>query len=329
MQKKDLRTAAGALAATGALLLTAACSGGGGSQAGPAKPAPVPVATTAPSPGSGSSAGPYAALGDSYTSGPRIPTQAGTPLGCDRSDRNYPSLVAKALGLTGRDFRDVSCSGATTANLAAPQSTSDGVNPPQLAALSTRTRLVTLSIGGNDVGFVALLSRCVQAGVLRSLGLDRSAAPSGDAPCKDFYTASGHDELGQRVQTAGRRLAAGLAEVRQRAPLARVFVVGYPALVPESGAACPSQLGLAAGDVAFLHDEEQRLNTELRQRAEAAGARYVDTWTPSLGHDACTAEAVRWIEPLSPAAPAAPAHPNERGERGMADAVLRAVRGPF
>jgi hypothetical protein len=57
--------------------------------------------------------------------------------------------------------------------------------------------------------------------------------------------------------------------------------------------------------------------------------RYVDTYTPSEGHDACSAKATRWIEPLIPSSPAAAVHPNERGERGMADAVLRAVRTPL
>ncbi len=63
----------------------------------------------------------------------------------------------------------------------------------------------------------------------------------------------------------------------------------------------------------------------LRQRAEAASATYVDTYTPSLGHDACSDPARRWIEPLVPASPAAPMHPNALGEQGMADAVTHAI----
>src|SRR5687767_10538171 len=85
--------------------------------------------------------GPYVAPGDSYTSGPKIPRQTGTPAGCDRSDHNYPALVAHQLGVTAADFRDVSCSGATTTDLTTPQKTPNGTNPAQLSALSTRTRL--------------------------------------------------------------------------------------------------------------------------------------------------------------------------------------------
>ncbi|MFJ6214668.1 SGNH/GDSL hydrolase family protein [Streptomyces sp. NPDC092296] len=327
MPTKDARTGAAAVLAAAALLLTAACSGGGAGGATPAAGTAAPAAAAGPSPRP--PAGPYAALGDSYTSGPDIPRQHGTPVGCRRSSRDYPALVAAGLGLAAADFRDVSCTGATIADLGKAQSTTQGVNPAQLSALTARTRLVTLGIGGNDVGFTSVLTRCVQDGVLLSLGLgDQQGAAAGDAPCQAYWTSGGRDVLQERVAATGRRLAAALTEVRRRAPRARVFVVGYPALVPAGGPSCTAALGLAAGDVAFLHRAEQRLNAELRRRAEAAGAHYVDTWSPSLSHDACAAATVRWIEPLMPTAAAAPLHPNERGERGMADAVLRAVRAP-
>jgi hypothetical protein len=77
--------------------------------------------------------------------------------------------------------------------------------------------------------------------------------------------------------------------------------------------------------VAFLDDEELQLNSALRQDAQAAGATYVDTYTPSVGHDACSDPGNRWIEPLLPASPAAPLHPSAVGEQGMADAVSRAI----
>ncbi|MFF9776311.1 hypothetical protein ACF1HJ_21960 [Streptomyces sp. NPDC013978] len=74
-----------------------------------------------------------------------------------------------------------------------------------------------------------------------------------------------------------------------------------------------------------LREKEQQLNDVLRERAEAEGAVYVDTYTVSEGHDACSAEDTCWIEPLAPSSPAAAVHPNARGEEGMADAVLRAL----
>ncbi|WP_327312248.1 SGNH/GDSL hydrolase family protein [Streptomyces sp. NBC_01235] len=274
--------------------------------------------------------GPYVALGDSYTAGPKIPDQGGSPAGCDRSDRNYPALVARRLGLPAADFRDVSCSGATVTDLTAAQSTDHGTNPAQLSALSDRTRLVTLGIGGNDIGFASLVKSCVKSGVLRFAlsALEAgtgNAVDAGDAPCRARYVSDGGDEVRQRIEAADERLGEALAEVRRRAPKARVYVVGYPAILPAGTADCGSEMGLAAGDVTYLHDKEQQLNRMLRERAGKAGAGYVDTYTPSVGRDACADRQVRWVEPLVPLAPAASVHPNERGEQGMADAVLKTL----
>ena len=107
--------------------------------------------------------GPYVALGDSYTAAPKVPGQSGRPAGCERSDHDYPALVARELGLKQAEFRDLSCSGATTADLSAAQSTHQGTNPAQLSAVSTATRLVTLGIGGNDIDFSSMITTCVQA----------------------------------------------------------------------------------------------------------------------------------------------------------------------
>jgi hypothetical protein len=104
-----------------------------------------------------------------------------------------------------------------------------------------------------------------------------------------------------------------------------VYVVGYPSILPAKGTDCGRDLPIAAGDVTFLRQKQQELNTMLGERARAAGATYVDTFTPSTGHDACSPAATRWIEPLNPSSPAAVVHPNEHGERGMATAVLRSL----
>jgi hypothetical protein len=265
---------------------------------------------------------PYVALGDSYTSGDGIPDQVGQPAGCDRSDRDYPALVAASLRLSAAQIHDVSCSGATIADLSAPQPTKNGTNPAQVTALSDATGLVTLGIGGNDVDFAGVLGRCVERDMLAAL-IDRS---TGLAPCRAYYTSGGVDQIRQKIQTAADNLSAALAQIKQRAPHARVYVVGYPALVPPSGTSCARTLGITEGDVAFLHDEELGLNSMLKQRAEADGAVFVDTFAPSAGHDACSSSFGRWIEPLIPASAAVPLHPNARGEQGMADAVVRAIQ---
>ncbi|MFE2068620.1 SGNH/GDSL hydrolase family protein [Streptomyces sp. NPDC059467] len=272
--------------------------------------------------------GPYVALGDSYTAGPNIPGRHGTPAGCARSDHNYPSLVAGRLGIKAGDFSDMSCAGATVADLTAPQHTDDGTNPAQLTALSAKTRLVSLGIGGNDIGFGAIIERCVAMGaVYHALGSGKYI--SDDSPCEQFYIGTGdggEDQVEQKIDAAGTRLADALGEIKHRAPKARVYVVGYPDILSADSSACRRDMSLAPGDTAYLREKEQRLNTELRERAEEAEAVYVDTYGPSKGHDACSSEDTRWIEPLLPSSAAAAVHPNARGERGMADAVLRTLR---
>src|SRR5215467_15609307 len=103
----------------------------------------------------GASGPSYVALGDSYTSGPLIPHQTGNPAGCLRSTHNYPSLVAAALGAVS--FTDASCAGATTADMTAQQAVAGGVNPPEVNTVSAGTTLVTLGVGGNDVGFASII----------------------------------------------------------------------------------------------------------------------------------------------------------------------------
>ncbi|MFB7663881.1 SGNH/GDSL hydrolase family protein [Kitasatospora sp. NPDC056138] len=320
----DIRRA-GVLLGLAGLVLTAGCSAGGsasGHSAEASARASATAATALP-------AGPYVALGDSYTAGLRIAPQVGTPAGCSRSGANYPSLVAKALGLGGAAFTDVSCSGATTRDLAEAQRTSDGTNEPQLDALSPATRLVTLGIGGNDAGFMDVLGRCAEEGLKQSLLAGLTGTHTVGSPCRNHFTgADGQDQVQQRIDAAGQRLGELLQQVRSRSPQARVYVVGYPELLPSDAASCTSTLGrgVVAGDVAFLAEKEQQLNTMLRQRAESAGAGYVDTYAPSAGHDMCAGEGVRWIEPPFPAAGLAAVHPNAAGQQGMAAAVLHALR---
>src|SRR5262250_1331586 len=80
----------------------------------------------------------YVALGSSFAAGPGIETQLGS---CSRSDHNYAHLVAAALEL---ELTDVSCGGATTANIL---DTPQGGATPQLAAVGADTALVTVTIG--------------------------------------------------------------------------------------------------------------------------------------------------------------------------------------
>ncbi|MGW0998446.1 SGNH/GDSL hydrolase family protein [Streptomyces sp. NPDC002520] len=252
----------------------------------------------------------YVALGDSYTSGPVIPDQVDA--NCARSDRNYPSLVAAQRRATV--FKDVSCSGATTNEMWKAQ----GTNGPQLDALGRDTDLVTVQIGGNDVGFGPIIATCARLAV---------QDPAGN-PCERSYNAAGYDQLALAVAQTAPKIDRVLRAVHDRAPHARVLLVGYPDLLPDDGSGCFPSVPFAQRDFPYLRDTEKRLNLMLRLVAAWNRAEYVDTYGPTVGHDMCKAPADRWIEPLRPAAPAAPAHPNATGEAAMAQAVLdRLARG--
>ncbi len=266
--------------------------------------------------------GSYVALGDSYTAGPDIPDQTGATAGCDQSSSSYPYLVARSLRL---ELTDMSCSSATIASLSAPQPTGDGTNPAQLSALSAATALVTLGIGGNDVDWTAIITKCTELDLISALIPGHAASDL--TPCQDYYTSGGTDVIKQRIQAVAGQLAETLTQIRNRAPRARVYVVGYPDLFPAAGGACADMVGITKGDIAFLNNEELRFNGMLRQEAKAAGDGYIDTYNPSEGHNACSPPASRWIEPLIPDAPAAPLHPNAAGEQGMADVIVAAVSG--
>jgi len=253
--------------------------------------------------------GRYVALGDSYTSGPLIPTQVDA--NCVRSNRNYPSLVTAAVGSSS--FTDVSCGGATTGDILNPGSGQLGIPvPAQVSAVTATTALVTVGIGGNDIGFSSIISDCAQASLSNPFG----------SPCKNRYTAGGVDQLQARIAATAPKVAAVLAAVHAAGPSAVVAVVGYPAILPDTGFGCWPTVPIAFGDVPYLRGIEKSLNAMLSATAAANGASYVDVYTPSIGHDACKSSSVRWVEGLFPANAAAPFHPNARGEQGMATAVI-------
>lgn len=257
------------------------------------------------------SAGEYVALGDSYAAGPGIPAATGVPIGCGRSSRDYPSLVFAGAQFSG--FRDVSCGGATISDLTEPQRTRVGGNPPQLNALTGDVSLVTLTVGGNDIGFNLIVSTC----------LARSRSQPTGAACQAYFARNGHDVLAQQIATAAPKLLAVLRQINQRAPRARVLVVGYPTILPASGGGC-TEAPFSAGDISYLTQVFRSLNAMLEAQADAAGDHYVDTATTSVGHDLCRAPGIRWVEGLAPDSPAAPFHPNALGMHNSAAQVLGA-----
>jgi lysophospholipase L1-like esterase len=253
----------------------------------------------------------YVSLGDSYTAGPLIPLQI-PPFGCLKSNNNYPHMTARNLGLV---LTDPSCSGAETEDMENPQNVDpDGPNPPQFDSLTKKTDIVTLQIGGNDIGF-------------SSIGRDCASATSNEGtPCQDRYVHDGHDEISDRIAATAPLVDGVLDGIRARSPKARVFVVNYAAIMPADGSGCWPQMAVTDGDAPYLRDKQQELNQMLADQAAANGAGLIDWYTASIGHDACQLPVVRWVEPVVPVNAAAPLHPNLGGMIGASELLTAALR---
>jgi lysophospholipase L1-like esterase len=250
----------------------------------------------------------YVALGDSYTAGPLILDQSLEPLGCLRSNRNYPR-IAKAK-IKAAKFVDVSCSGATTTHFANTQGVTPGPNQPQFNALNANTKIVTIGIGGNDIGFSGIVQNCAT--------LDPFSKG-----CKPDYVVGGRDLLAERISATAPKIDAVLAETKKRAPNAKVFLVGYPTIVPETGSGCWPTVPIVASDIVYLRGVAKNLNAMLKARAQANGATYVDTATSSIGHDMCSSS--RWVEAIVPTTDAAPVHPNAKGMANTGNVVAGVI----
>ncbi|WP_353952791.1 SGNH/GDSL hydrolase family protein [Knoellia sp. S7-12] len=253
-------------------------------------------------------AGPYVALGDSFSAGSGVLPLSATanPL-CAQSAVNYPHLIAQR---TGRTLKDVTCGGADTGDFYAAQYPG---TPAQLSALSSEARLVTIGIGGNDSSlFSSLIQNCITAG-LSTLGTG--------SPCKNKYGTSFETTVLTKTYPAVKK---AIADAKARAPRATIVVPGYPQVLPPTRG-CYVAMPIASGDVPYVNGIEQTLNAVVKQAALENGATFVDMWAPSAGRDACQLPWVRWVEPAVGSLNFVPIHPNAAGERAYADQIMAKV----
>jgi lysophospholipase L1-like esterase len=250
----------------------------------------------------------YVGMGDSYSAASGVlPPDPAAPPNCLRSLVNYPHLIASEIGA---NLTDVTCGAAETRHYFEPQY--DNV-PPQLDALSKRTRLVTMTIGGNDndVFFGAIIA-CGTAGL--------TSAGQG-SPCKDQNGSSFKDTVNEKTYPA---LVKALKAVHRRASRARVAILGYPWILPREEGCYPT-MPVAEGDVPYLHNLQRTLNRAIRRAAAETGTAYVNFNRVSTGHDACQPIGVRWIEPVLPTTNPVVVHPNALGEEKMAARTVRVL----
>lgn len=309
-----------ALAALVVLSLAAACSGT--TTADPGSPTTTAAPTASPSsptstPPSSTATSEYAdyvSLGDSYTAAPFVP-ETDTSNACLRSTGNYPTLVA--AGMPGTALTDVSCGGADSTSMIGVQQVGGQEAPAQFDALDESVDLVTVGLGGNDFGIFNKL-----VGVCSQLGADD---PTG-TPCQDKFTKSGKDRLLADTKKVAGLVNAVATGVADRAPDARVVVVGYPQLIPDSGT-CRDLLPLAAGDYPYARSVGKALDRAVRTGARRAGAEFLDVYPASAGHDICADKP--WVNGAQTDTSAALAfHPFAVEQQAVADLLLGLLADP-
>ncbi len=246
----------------------------------------------------------YVALGSSFAAGAGLgPLQADSPILCARSVNGYPQQLARQLDLS---IVDMSCGGAVTRNVLRGGQFFQG---PQVRVIGPETRLVTLTIGGNDIGYVGDLSLFAGRKDRTLFGaLVRMTWRGPKAPEDRGYAA---------LRDA---LTATVRDIRRRAPRAVIVVATYPRILPDAGT-CDA-VGLTEAEADTMRGVGDALAEVTRAAATEAGARVVDMHRLGADHDACSASP--WVTGWKNAGPA-PFHPTLNGAKATAAAIAKAL----
>jgi len=231
----------------------------------------------------------YTALGDSYSSGVGTREYYADSGGCQRSPHAYPVIDAGRLGAV---LTFAACSGARIGD----------VLSGQLGSLSASTAYVTVSAGGNDLGWSAVIVQCAKPWPYTCWGdIDRAEA---------YIRTTLPGQLDQLY-----------SQIRQRAPNARAVAVGYPKLF--NGQECNAIARISPGEQARLNSAADLLATTIAAKAAANGFSFADARTAFTGHTVCGNP--EWINgtswPLNESY-----HPNRNGHVGYAAIVESALR---
>jgi lysophospholipase L1-like esterase len=268
--------------------------------------AALAVACTAPAP---TGPGPpkyqhYVAMGVSAAAEPGVPRPAPPP-GCQKSTNDYPSAFARRIKPTS--FTDVTCSGATTGDITSrAQQTPRGAVAPQIDPVGASTDLITITIGGNDVGLASDAAQC------RANSLDTP-------PCVDKFVVDGIDRISAAITAQVPVWGAMIDAVRARAPSARIILVGYLIYIRPGG--CFPQQPVLPQDATYFESKINELDDRQKQLAADKRIDYFDTRPLSVGHDMCAPPNERYLEGFVPTQPAEPLHPNALGAAAIGNAL--------
>ena len=264
----------------------------------------------------------YAALGDSYSAGENGEFTDARPTddhfmgryldaACRRWTMAYPFLAARSPNYASLGF--YACSGAVTSDVYVPagignfngQSSSlDALNSGLGLGSQQRVDMVTITIGGNDVGFADAINAC--------------------------FDPRGCDSGSLKISIEQFKLELGkvVSGLKAAAPRATMFVLGYPQLVPvpsiescldlslnsvvtaindgypNTGFSVGNSLertilnnygvgralGISDDERQFLRDAAVDVNAATSDVAAAKGVHYVDVADEFVGHEPCGEE---------------------------------------
>ena len=234
----------------------------------------------------------YVALGDSYSSGTGTRTYYDSA--CERSNYSYPKLIDTQRANT--DVVLAACGGAKTAD----------VLNTQVASLTSGTRWVTITIGGNDAGFSTVITECAQ--------------PSWASNCDGaINTAQSYI-----TNTLPGRLDLVNNKIKSMSPTAKVIVLSYPRLF--MGEDCNAGTWFSSTEMTRLNTTANMLRDKLREAATRAGANFIfkDAIPPFIGHAVC--DSPEWVNGLSnPTSESY--HPNRTGHSSGYTPLVRSVLG--
>lgn len=231
----------------------------------------------------------YAALGDSYSSG--VGTASYTlDSACKRGVYAYPYLFAQTHPGTSLAF--VACSGAKTSDLLSTQ----------IQAVTTATTLVTMTIGGNDIGFANLIYQCTLSDC--SAALDRTRA--------NLETSLG-GALDKVYTTVKSQAAFG----------AKIIVLGYPRVFSSAG--CFGTFGISSTERTKANQLADALDQVTAAHAAGAGVTYKSSIGAFIGHAVCSSSS--WLNGLNLFNTTESYHPNRSGNSAGYLPLVTAVTG--
>ncbi|MCU0257627.1 MAG: SGNH/GDSL hydrolase family protein [Solirubrobacteraceae bacterium] len=244
--------------------------------------------TALAAPATASAADNYVALGDSYSSGVGTNSYS-LSSSCLRGIYAYPYLVGTQRPNTSLNF--VACSGATTTSLMSSQ----------IGAVNSATNIVSVSIGGNDIGFANLILQCTLGSCGTALANTNAALPG---------------SLNSKLDTVYSAIR------NQAAPGASVVVLGYPRLFSSSG--CLGTSGISSSERVAANALADKLDQTIAAKAAQYGFTYKSAIGPFTGHAVCSSSA--WVNGLNLFNSTESYHPNRNGNsQGYAPLVRQVI----